>query len=178
MVPGMEGAASVSIWGTCLICCRLMNKRPILSITMVAITARSWMVPLKRELKELTCVKMDLDSWATKAVFRHELRVKTRRFGDRVYPVAFHTYTTRREVFCTVQFTIAPNPPHYSGERWSSRVPRTEAGSDVSTPLRRSRDHVHSTPTTQTVLTSSTVSSMCVSLLFNSVFDIFASAVC
>ena len=34
----------------------------------------------------------------------------------------------------------AGGPLHYSGERWSSRVQQTETGSDVLTPLWRSRD--------------------------------------
>ena len=42
---------------------------------------------------------------------------------------SFHTCTTQREVLCTDAFTRATNPPHFSGERWSSRVQQTEAGS-------------------------------------------------
>ena len=68
---------------------------------------------------------------------------KTRRIGYRVdLQFAFHTRTTQTELLCTDAFTTVTNPQHYSGERWSSRVQHTEAGSDVLTSLRRSQDFV------------------------------------
>ena len=56
-----------------------------------------------------------------------------------------HAHCSRR--FPAQSFIAATNPPHYSGERWSSRVQQTEAGSDTLTPLWRSRDFLDNTET-------------------------------
>ena len=61
---------------------------------------------------------------------------KVQRIGSGFYPdFAFHTCTTQQEVLCTDTFTTASKPPHYSGERWSSRVQEAEAGSKILIPL-------------------------------------------
>ena len=62
----------------------------------------------------------------TKVAYRHDLRVKSGELGPDFSPNSqTHTCTTQWEFLCTDTFTAATNPPHYSGERWSSRVQQT-----------------------------------------------------
>ena len=78
---------------------------------------------------------------AIKAVFRHDLWVKSRKLATEFIQSLPLTHA-QREVF-----TTAPNLPYSLRERWSSRVQQTEAGSDVLTLLRGSHDLLDNTQT-------------------------------
>ena len=99
-----------------------------------------------------TCAQESL----SQVVFRPSGKFQGIGYG--VHPeFTFHTCTTQLEVLCTEAFTTASIPPHYSGERLSSRVQQTEAGSDIFTQMPRSFDHVYSTstPTSAFITTNS-----------------------
>ena len=61
--------------------------------------------------------------------------------------------------------TQTRRPPHFSGDRWSIRVQQEETGSDVLTLMRRSRDHVYSTPTPSSDLITTNCLEICIGVL-------------
>ena len=86
--------------------------------------------------------------------------------------VCLQTCTTQRGFFCTDTFTTASNPPHYSWWSWSSRGQQAEAGSDGDHRIYWTR-HRRQLLSPQTLLTSSSVSSTCVSPLFHPEIFVF-----
>ena len=75
-------------------------------------------------------------------VFRHDLWVKSKELAKEFTSSLSYTHAQRSGgVLCTDTFTTAANPPHDSGERWSSWVQQTQAGSEVLTPLCGSWQH-------------------------------------
>ena len=77
---------------------------------------------------------------------------KIQTFGHGVYPQSTSLHMHNPAGRSLHAFTTPTNPLHYSGERWSSRVQQAEAGSDMLTPLRRSRDLLDNTHTHETSL--------------------------
>ena len=73
-----------------------------------------------------------------KALFRHDLQVKSGDSSAEFTQFAFLTCTTQQDLLCTGTFTTVTNPAHYSNERWSSPLQQAVAGSDILTLLRRS----------------------------------------